>query len=270
MRIKQLENSNKKPPPILRHFNSFPNPPHISPDSYSPLMGANQTTTRIPTNSELAVINELSHNILTQTNPNPTADENTETLALLKRLWNALVIYPDDKYVKDFQPIHPIYLTLGFQSPNPLNDLRAGGNLSLMQLVYFAETYNDVCRELIETSVATSVEVKAGKNGGVVKRDKFPFATVGNNITYNLANIFDLTKNNFDHDSCHRNYWRLFRNTTSYNDVYVFLFKLVSRYWSEFNATLMDFADVLGHAIENFDLLLKNGPDDVLDLIKWR
>ena len=107
-------------------------------------MGSDQSLTRIPTISELDVINRLSHQVLSTVDPSndPTifnsppegGNDAQTTVSLLKRLWNALIVSPSDKYVADFQPIHPVWLTLGFQSPNPLNDLRAGGNLSLMQV----------------------------------------------------------------------------------------------------------------------------------------
>ena len=222
------------------------------------------------------------YQITTQTSPSTSTSSNhptptptpssstTSTSSLLKRLWNSLIVHPSDKYMSDFQPIHPIWQTIGFQSPNPSLDLRAGGTLALSQLVYFAETYNHVCREFLMTSVPPHSSSKTIPPPKPPNRDAFPFALVSINVTYNLANLFNLTKPTFDHSSSHQSYWRLFKSTTHYNDLYVFMFKLTAQLWSESNATLMDFAEVMGNALESFHTLLNSGPSSILDLISWR
>lgn len=98
-----------------------------------------------------------------------------DTIDLLERLWNASSF--EDK---EFSSRHVTWKTIGFQNECPESDFRGGGLLSLRCLVYMAETYPDVYREMVL------------KTRGVRSEYEYPFAASYIHMVFSLLDVLKL------------------------------------------------------------------------------
>jgi hypothetical protein len=101
----------------------------------------------------------------------------TEHIALLERLWNASSCVGEDDA---FSVKHVKWKDIGFQNEYPASDFRGGGLLSLACLVYMAETYPDVYRELVL------------KTRGVRSEYEYPFAATYIHMVFSLLDALQL------------------------------------------------------------------------------
>jgi len=118
----------------------------------------------------LAAHNTIAH--ISRLQKEEFCEANPEHLRMLAALW--VNLFPDKRRTSN-DVVSDDWMELGFQSKNPISDLRGGGMLGLHQLVAFSEMYPEKARALLTESVNP--------------RRYFPFAATGINVT---AFVLDL------------------------------------------------------------------------------
>lgn len=152
-------------------------------------------------------------------------------------MWNALV--PDASYLVPSKR----WTELGFQNTDPRTDFRDGGELALRCLVYLAETDSDAFFRYIEAR-------------------RYPVSVVGVNLTLMLAEIFTLSAEGPWEP---RAFWHLFENPRTFYASFVIAFASFDRKWTEKDATLERFGEVLRATRDGIIRVADQGPGSLGD-----
>lgn len=92
---------------------------------------------------------------------------------LLERLWG--VQFPG----RPFERTSPTWKLAGWQKEDPVADLKNSGLLAIHSMIYLGETYAEAAQQMLQSNQAN-------------KRNNYPFAIVGVNLTLLLAELFKL------------------------------------------------------------------------------
>jgi hypothetical protein len=125
--------------------------------------------------SDLAVTNLAALNESLETRFN---EENPDHVNMLQNLWTIQI--PDHS----FQRISPLWKDAGWQSPNPIADVKSSGMLAIQSMIFFGNKFSEINKDRIL------------KNKANIKTN-YPFAIVGVNLTLLLAELFSLRDNRY-------------------------------------------------------------------------
>lgn len=103
----------------------------------------------------------------------PYSDSNPYHVQLLERLWE--VQFPS----QPFERHSSTWKLAGWQKEDPVADLKNSGLLALHSLIYLGETYPEQAQQMLLKHQAN-------------KKNNYPFAIVGVNLTLLLAELFKL------------------------------------------------------------------------------
>lgn len=92
---------------------------------------------------------------------------------VLERLWN--VQFPG----QPFERLSATWKLAGWQKEDPVADLKNSGLLALHSMIYLGETYPEAAQQMLQSNQAN-------------KKNNYPFAIVGVNLTLLLAELFKL------------------------------------------------------------------------------
>lgn len=152
---------------------------------------------------------------------------------------------------------------IGFQRDDPVSDIRGGGILSLVNMIYFLEHYNEAAQGMIERS--------RNRTDGKY----YPWAAAGINLTKLLAVHFEVvlksgSTTGINHSLSTK--WMLLPNVNSFHRLYCSLFCLLDSVYQEMDAGYMDFPRVLEVTKKRFEKVLSRAinVDDVEVLVKQR
>lgn len=101
------------------------------------------------------------------------ADSSQFHVQVLERLWE--VQFPG----RPFERLSPTWKLAGWQKDDPVADLKNSGLLALHSMIYLGETYSDAAQQMLQSNQAN-------------KKNNYPFAIVGVNLTLLLAELFKL------------------------------------------------------------------------------
>lgn len=102
------------------------------------------------------------------------SDSSQFHVQLLGRLWE--VQFPDRG---PFQRTSAVWKLAGWQKEDPVADLKNSGLLALHSMIYLGETYSERALEMLRANQAN-------------RKNNYPFAIVGVNVTLLLAELFKL------------------------------------------------------------------------------
>jgi len=167
---------------------------------------------------------------------------NEEHEKLLMRFWNA--VCPNTKLESR---VSEQWKTIGFQGTDPATDFRGMGVLGLKHLIYFAETYPDTFRAIVDRQ-----KVKALSEIG----SDYPVAVGGINLTFMLFDIFNAGKQIADEGAAHasQSHPILFDHKNAFEELYCIALILLDKVWNTTGATYMQFQQVLATTREQFNL----------------
>jgi hypothetical protein len=100
-------------------------------------------------------------------------DTNAFHVQLMESLW--AVQFPG----QPFERISPTWKLAGWQKDDPVADLKNSGLLAIHSMIYLGDTYADVAQQMLLNNQAN-------------KKNNYPFAIVGVNLTLLLAELFRL------------------------------------------------------------------------------
>eukprot|EP00696_Hemimastix_kukwesjijk_P003358 gnl/Hemi2/14136_TR4799_c0_g1_i1.p1 gnl/Hemi2/14136_TR4799_c0_g1~~gnl/Hemi2/14136_TR4799_c0_g1_i1.p1 ORF type:complete len:416 (+),score=110.82 gnl/Hemi2/14136_TR4799_c0_g1_i1:224-1471(+) len=157
-------------------------------------------------------------------------------VALLLRLW--VGVFPNSPQVG---PVSPEWTKMGFQGNSPATDFRGMGILGLENLIYFAEFYPNIVRELVSKQ-----ELR-----------EYPFAAAGINLTSLVLRILEMNDDSLVLHPSSRTWetplflflCRLYdadgglRN--AFQEFYCVIFQLLDRVWVHMQAHYFDFPKVI-------------------------
>jgi len=145
------------------------------------------------------------------------------------------------------------YQHLGFQSPDPIRDLRGSGVLGLENMLYFIQTYPNI--------VYAMIKKHSRRDNKSVAHEGYPWAAAGINITRLLALEFELIQvsgmKTKSENYTRKIFWHYLVEPEGFNRMYVCMFLLLDHYWDLMNATYMQFPNVLKRTQEEFHSLLQ-------------
>eukprot|EP01048_Picozoa_sp_COSAG05_P024538 COSAG05_NODE_5817_length_1080_cov_3.547074_1_plen_190_part_01 len=124
---------------------------------------------REPSGEELLVLQSLSGAMRQQYNPE-----------LHQRDFQTIhdAFFPDQEFVA----VGTVWKAIGFQSPDPVKDLRGAGTLGLSQLAYFVTRHPAKA-----TAMHARISARRDRDGAA-----YPFAAAGINITRAVCELFEI------------------------------------------------------------------------------
>ncbi|KAL6870623.1 hypothetical protein ACP4OV_014471 [Aristida adscensionis] len=146
----------------------------------------------------------------------------------LKELWR--LAYPD----RQLPPLKSdIWKEMGWQNNDPATDFRAGGFISLENLIYFARNYPDSFHRLLH------------KEDGKRAEWEYPFVVAGVNISYMLVQMLDLESENIRTKAGIHFVQLLGDEDTAFEDLFCVTFQMLDAQWLARRASYMEFNEVL-------------------------
>lgn len=173
----------------------------------------------------------------------PFDPQRNEDLECLKSLWKTC--FPEENLPANLES--DLWKKIGFQSNDPIRDIRGTGTFGVNNLLFFAEKYPRKFRRLIGLDERTNSE-----------SEKYPFIVGGFNVTMMLFELLgwgwktagkSTAKNSATHDKlCSL----LFDNTMElrdsifvFNELFCVATQLLDDTWTEMHAQYMDFPKVI-------------------------
>jgi len=146
----------------------------------------------------------------------------------LKELWR--LAYPN----RQVPPLKSdLWKEMGWQNSDPATDFRAGGFMSLENLIYFARNYPDSFHKLLH------------KADGERAEWEYPFAVAGVNISYMLVQMLDLQSGNMS-TIAGAHFVRLLENDgAAFDNLFCVAFQMLDAHWLARGASYMEFNEVL-------------------------
>ncbi|TVU27177.1 hypothetical protein EJB05_29764 [Eragrostis curvula] len=146
----------------------------------------------------------------------------------LKELWR--LAYPD----RELPPLKSdVWKEMGWQNSDPSTDFRAGGFMSLENLIYFARNYPDSFHRLLH------------KADGKRAEWEYPFAAAGVNISYMLVQMLDLQSGNMSTKAALHFVRLLEEDDAAFDNLFCVAFQMLDAHWLERRASYMEFNEVL-------------------------
>ncbi|KAL6642186.1 hypothetical protein ACP70R_020367 [Stipagrostis hirtigluma subsp. patula] len=146
----------------------------------------------------------------------------------LKELWR--LAYPN----RQLPPLKSeLWKEMGWQNSDPATDFRAGGFMSLENLIYFARNYPDSFHRLLH------------KADGKRAEWEYPFAVAGVNISYMLVQMLDLQSGNIRTKAGVHFVQLLEDDDTAFENLFCVAFQMLDAQWLARRASYMEFNEVL-------------------------
>ncbi|XP_062204303.1 uncharacterized protein LOC133906423 isoform X2 [Phragmites australis] len=146
----------------------------------------------------------------------------------LKELWR--LAYPN----RQPPPLKSdLWKEMGWQNSDPATDFRAGGFMSLENLVYFARQYPDSFHRLLH------------KVDGKRAEWEYPFAVAGVNISYMLVQMLDLQSGKLSTKAGVRFVQQLEDDDTAFDNLFCVAFQMLDAQWLARRASYMEFNEVV-------------------------
>lgn len=146
----------------------------------------------------------------------------------LKELWR--LAYPN----RQLPPLKSdLWKEMGWQNSDPSTDFRAGGFMSLENLIYFARNYPDSFHRLLH------------KTDGKRAEWEYPFAVAGVNISYMLAQMLDLQSGNTSTKAGVCFVQLLEDDEMAFDNLFCVAFRMLDAQWLARRASYMEFNEVL-------------------------
>lgn len=146
----------------------------------------------------------------------------------LKELWR--LAYPN----RQLPPLKSdLWKEMGWQNSDPATDFRAGGFVSLENLIYFARNYADSFHRLLHKADGNRAEWE------------YPFAVAGVNISYMLVQMLDLQSGNMSTKAGVRFVQLLEDDDAAFDNLFCVAFQMLDSQWLARRASYMEFNEVL-------------------------
>lgn len=146
----------------------------------------------------------------------------------LKELWR--LAYPN----RQLPPLKSdLWKDMGWQNSDPATDFRAGGFMSLENLIYFARNYPASFHRLLH------------KADGERAAWEYPFAVAGVNISYTLVQMMDLQSGNRSSKASVCFAQLLEDDEMAFDNLFCVAFQMLDAQWLARRASYMEFNEVL-------------------------
>ncbi|KAG2622798.1 ELMO domain-containing protein C-like [Panicum virgatum] len=146
----------------------------------------------------------------------------------LKELWR--LAYPN----RQLPPLKSdLWKEMGWQNSDPSTDFRAGGFMSLENLIYFARNYPDSFHRLLH------------KAEGKRAKWEYPFAAGGVNISYMLVQMLDLQSGKISTKAGVHFVQLLEDDEAAFDNLFCVAFQVLDAQWLARRASYMQFNEVL-------------------------
>ncbi|KAB1223102.1 ELMO domain-containing protein A [Morella rubra] len=126
-----------------------------------------------------------------------------------------------------------LWKEMGWQGPDPSTDFRGGGFISLENLIFFAQKYQESFQRLLH------------KQDGIRAEWEYPFAVAGINISFMLAQMLDLQSGKPTYLAGIRFLELLEEDEMAFDNLYCVAFQMMDAQWLAKRASYMEFNDVL-------------------------
>ncbi|KAG8089195.1 hypothetical protein GUJ93_ZPchr0011g28673 [Zizania palustris] len=142
----------------------------------------------------------------------------------LKELWR--LAYPS----RQLPPLKSAqWKEMGWQNSDPATDFRAGGFMSLENLIYFARNYPDSFHSLLH------------KADGKRAEWEYPFAVAGVNISYMLVQMLDLQSGKMSTKAGSHFVQLLTDDEMAFDNLFCVAFQMLDAQWLSRGASYMEF-----------------------------
>jgi hypothetical protein len=118
---------------------------------------------------------------------------------------------------------------MGWQNSDPATDFRAGGFMSLENLIYFARNYPDSFHSLLH------------KADGKRSEWEYPFAVAGVNISYMLVQMLDLQSGKMGTKVSSQFVQLLREDEMAFDNLFCMAFQMLDAQWLTRQASYMEF-----------------------------
>uniref|UniRef100_A0ACD5XV89 Uncharacterized protein n=1 Tax=Avena sativa TaxID=4498 RepID=A0ACD5XV89_AVESA len=172
----------------------------------------------------------------------------------LKELWR--LAYPN----RQLPPLKSdLWKEMGWQNSDPATDFRAGGFMSLENLIYFARNYPDSFHRLLR------------KADGERAEWEYPFAVAGVNISFTLAKMLDLQSGNRSSKASTCFVQLLEDDEMAFDNLFCVAFQILDAQWLARRASYMEFNEVLKSTVVQLEQeLTTEGISSVRDMPSFR
>ncbi|KAL6595422.1 hypothetical protein ACP70R_047762 [Stipagrostis hirtigluma subsp. patula] len=193
---------------------------------YSSAPQNSQNGQTLPVN--LSPLQEQRLRLLRQRLDVPYDCSSVEHQDALRELWR--LAYPN----RQLPPLKSdLWKEMGWQNSDPATDFRAGGFMSLENLIYFARNYPDSFHRLLH------------KADGKRAEWEYPFAVAGVNISYMLVQMLDLQSGNIRTKAGIHFVQLLEDDDTAFDNLFCVAFQILDAQWLARRASYMEFNEVL-------------------------
>ncbi|XP_024310671.1 ELMO domain-containing protein A isoform X5 [Brachypodium distachyon] len=160
----------------------------------------------------------------------------------LKELWR--LAYPN----RQLPPLKSeLWKEMGWQNSDPASDFRAGGVMSLENLIYFARNYPGSFQRLLH------------KADGERAEWEYPFAVAGVNISYMLVQMLDLLSGNRMSKAGVCFVELLEDDEMAFDNLFCVAFQMLDAQWLARKASYMEFNEVLKSTLVQLERELTAG-----------
>lgn len=196
-----------------------------------------------PSQETMCVLVELHDQLRT-----PCIANEVQYEQLLTRLWKA--VYP----MHDFERTGTKWTQMGFQRPDPTTDFRAGGILSLNCLVYFAESYPDDMRALVQSQIPGS------------HKNTYPLGPSAINVTCRLAQLFWTAQGQVV--ATRRNVWPILSQPQAFLKLFAEAIRIFDFMWNEMKAEYSTFSYVIQSTEQEMETILNLRASTIEELLE--
>lgn len=166
--------------------------------------------------------------------------------ALLRDLWGVCFQDAAGSYSRQSER----WKEMGFQKPDPIQDLKMSGTLALRGMLHLATNYKARTQSMLD-------------NNRQNLKSKYPFAIVGINVTLLLADVLKLSNMGFL--GIRANYWELFEDEEAFFEIFSYCFMAMDTIWRQRKAVRADFGKITGEIKEKMKVILGRGPKSIRD-----
>eukprot|EP00428_Durinskia_dybowskii_P074935 CAMPEP_0170403724 /NCGR_PEP_ID=MMETSP0117_2-20130122/26252_1 /TAXON_ID=400756 /ORGANISM="Durinskia baltica, Strain CSIRO CS-38" /LENGTH=364 /DNA_ID=CAMNT_0010660695 /DNA_START=216 /DNA_END=1310 /DNA_ORIENTATION=- len=167
------------------------------------------------------------------------AESSAFHVQLLQRLWE--VLFPD----RPFQRTSATWKLAGWQKEDPIADLKNSGLLAIHCMIYLGDVYPEHTQHMIQTHMPN-------------KKNNYPFAIVGVNVTLLLADLLKLRDAQLP--TSREPYGPLFADPYAFSEIFCLCFMHIDAVWMEKNAVRTDFGKIIGELKAFLVVVLGRGP----------
>jgi len=212
---------------------------------------ARRAPLRAPSSEEVAVLGQLVEKASTKFDP----DTNPTQMAMLQEMWST---FHDNIHGASgpFLRSGKDWCKIGFQSEDPVSDVRGGGQLAVEQLLYFMKEFP-----------STAIGMAECRNDGDTEQ-YMPWATAGINVTAMLLEIFGAMEHGLKRDfTAHQHAFFHFAATeVDFHRLYVVAFEELDTTWDKEHGTYLSFHHIEETVKNHMLKALNTGPANVEEL----